>query len=76
MLDFEFCWEGGQFYGCRQQQKTNNLVELVAAIAPAKAEVGAVAKADQNSGLPKFALLVARTSLGPIQIILGLDKKY
>ena len=34
------------------QQKQNNLVELVASLAPAKAEVGAVAKADQNIQIP------------------------
>ena len=44
------------FYGCRQQQdkttrqdKTkNNSVELVASLAPAEAEIGALAKADQK----------------------------
>ena len=32
--------------------KKQNSVELVASLAPAKAEVGAVAKADQNKELP------------------------
>ena len=41
------------FYGCRQQQqqdktKQNNSVELVASLAPAEAEIGALAKADQQ----------------------------
>ena len=31
----------------QKQKKDNNSVELVASLAPAKAEVGAVAKADQ-----------------------------
>ena len=38
------------FYGWRQQKdnkKNNNLVEIEASLAPAVAEVGAVAKADQ-----------------------------
>ena len=39
------------FYGCRQQQdktttrQDNNSVELVASLAPAEAEIGALAKA-------------------------------
>ena len=39
--------------GGQQKNKTkqNNLVELVASLAPAKAEVGAVAKADQYEHL-------------------------
>jgi hypothetical protein len=69
------CWEGGHFYGCRQQ-KTKNSVELVAPLAPAKAEVGAVVKADQNSGLPKFAPLVARTSLGKLNWDLTRNIQY
>ena len=32
----------------KNKTKQNNLVELVASLAPAKAEVGAVAKADQK----------------------------
>ena len=53
------------FYGCRQQDKTtrqdktrqNNSVELVASLAPAEAEIGALAKADQNCQT-YFALLM------------------
>ena len=37
----------------RQQ---NNSVELEASLAPSEAEVGAVAKADQNSFSPKFQM--------------------
>ena len=33
----------------RQQQNNNNLVELEASLAPAEAEVGAMAKADQKN---------------------------
>ena len=36
------------FYGWRQQTTRQNSVELEASLAPAEAEVGAVAKADQN----------------------------
>jgi hypothetical protein len=42
------------FYGWRQQKKGKRqqvLVELEASLAPAEAEVGAVAKADQKSTL-------------------------
>ena len=40
-------------YGCRQQnnnkkQQQDNLAKLEASLAPAEAEFGAVAKADQN----------------------------
>ena len=36
-------------YGCRQQQQdNNNLAKLEASLAPAEAEFGAVAKADQK----------------------------
>ena len=36
------------FYGCRRQDNNNNnSVELVASLAPAEAEIGALAKADQ-----------------------------
>ena len=44
------------FYGWRQQQtrqQQKNSVELEASLAPAEAEVGAVAKADQNQ-LPRL----------------------
>ena len=50
------CGSGSSMVGGQQQQKTktkNNQVELEASLAPAEAEVGAVAKADQKDQLLK-----------------------
>ena len=56
-------------YGWRQKQdktrqQQNNLAELEASLAPAEAEVGAMAKADQN----RFACLVFKTKDGYISV--------
>jgi hypothetical protein len=39
---------GSSMVGDKTKQQNNNSVELEASLAPAEAEVGAVAKADQN----------------------------
>ena len=48
------CWLGRLVYGWRQKQnktrQQDNLAELEASLAPAEAEVGAMAKADQKGG--------------------------
>ena len=50
MPNFSFlgCLEVAVLWLEDNKNKNNNLVELVASLAPAKAEVGAVAKADQH----------------------------
>ena len=39
-----------------RQNKTKNSVELEASLAPAEAEVGALAKADQYGGWPRSSI--------------------
>ena len=49
-----YCWLGSFMVGDKtnkKQDKKNNSVELEASLAPAEAEVGAVAKADQKQVL-------------------------